>query len=179
MKTYVIALLAVILLIGCTSKEAPFQAQLEQGILLMEGDSLTAPDTARAITQLLSAAEGGNSDAQYYLGYYFRNGIGVKRNDVTSLNWYKKSALAGSAHAQNKVGMIYYTGKGVEKEYGEALKWFTLSAKQDFDQAQYMLGKIYSIGRGVEPDTAKAINGLKKVCPENILIHNSSRQIAL
>ena len=123
MKTYFIAFLTVILLIGCTPKEAQFQAQLELGMLLMEGDSLTTPDTARAITQFLSAAEGGISEAQYYLGYYYRNGIGVEKNDITSLNWYKKSAHAGSAQAQNKVGMIYYTGKGVEKEYSEALKW--------------------------------------------------------
>lgn len=159
MKIYPIAILTILLIVGCTTTNQ-FQDQLDKAIVLMEGDSLVTPDTVQAITHFQSAAENGNAEAQYYLGYYYHHGIGVERNETSSLSWYEKSANAGFSPAQNKMGMIYYSG--TEKDYSQAKKWFTLSAKQDYSQAQYMLGKIYSTGKGVEPDTTKAIKWLKK-----------------
>ena len=157
MKKYLGIILSIILVVACSETGT---SEFEKGILLMNGDSLTAPDTALAITHFQTAAESGNAEAQYYLGYYYQHGVGLEKNKELSINWYEKSAKSGLPQAQNKMGMIYYSG--AEKDYELARKWFTLSAKQNYSQAQYMLGKIYSIGKGVEPDTLKAISWLKK-----------------
>jgi hypothetical protein len=159
MKNISLVFIIALLVLGCGQ---PQQADLDQAKKFMEGDSLTAPDTAKAISYFESAANGGNSEAMYYLAYYHQYGIGVDKSGELALDWYRRSAEANYPRAQNKMGMIYYTGSGADQDYAEALKWFTKSAKQGYDQAQYMLGKIYSLGRGVEPDTTKAIMWLKK-----------------
>jgi TPR repeat protein len=151
MKNISLVFVIALLVLGCGQ---PQQTDLDQAKKYMEGDSLTAPDTAKAISYFESAANGGNGEAMYYLAYYHQYGIGVEKSGEQALNWYPRS--------QNKMGMIYYTGSGADQDYAQALKWFTKSAKQGYDQAQYMLGKVYSLGRGVEPDTSKAIKWLKK-----------------
>ena len=162
-KKFFILFLTVILVIACsTNNRDHLQEQFELGKQMLAGDGLTVPDTLHAIDNIRMAAEGGNADAMYHMGYYSQYGIGVEKNTDVALDWYERSANAGFSLAQNKMGMIYYTGNGEEQDYATALAWFTKSARNGYDQAQYMLGKMYSIGRGMEPDTAKAIRWLKK-----------------
>ena len=159
MKNIFTVAIIIFLIIACA---IPGASDLDQAKLLMSGDSLTTPDTAKAISHFIQAAENGNAEAMYYLGYYSQYGIGLEKSADQAMEWYQRSAENGFPQAQNKMGMIYYSGNGADQDYAKALYWFTKSAKGDYDQAQYMLGKVYSLGRGVEPDTAKAIKWLKK-----------------
>ena len=80
--------------------------------------------------QLLKAAELGNVDAQFTLGWCYYMGEGVEVNLYEAVKWYRKAAEQGHAEAQNNLGSCYYNGNGVEQDYAEAVKWYRKAAEQ-------------------------------------------------
>jgi TPR repeat protein len=74
------------------------------------------------------AAEQGNSDAQYLLGYFYLNGRGVPRDYTQAVLWYRKAAEQGDADAQEALGDLYNNGRGVPRDYAEAYFWYDLAA---------------------------------------------------
>ena len=100
--------------------------------------------------------EEGHSKSQVMLGYAYKNGMGVVKNNKTSFKWYAKAAAQGDSYAQFKVGSAYTNGEGVPGNNQTAVKWFNLAAKQGFGNAQYMLAVNYYNGRGVRKDYKRA-----------------------
>jgi|TARA_B110000263_G_C15249815_1_gene483526 TPR repeat protein len=100
--------------------------------------------------------EEGHSKSQVMLGYAYKNGMGVVKNNKTSFKWYAKAAAQGDSYAQFKVGSAYTNGEVVLGNNQTAVKWFTLAAKQGFGNAQYMLAVNYYNGRGVRKDYKRA-----------------------
>jgi TPR repeat protein len=49
-------------------------------------------DVDRAIRLYCKAANQGHADAQYYLGWLYSRGRGVKRDDALAAAWLKKAA---------------------------------------------------------------------------------------
>jgi len=86
------------------------------------------------------------------LGYAYKNGMGVVKNNKTSFKWYAKAAAQGDSYAQFKVGSAYTNGEVVLGNNQTAVQWFNLAAKQGFGNAQYMLAINYYNGRGVRKD---------------------------
>lgn len=116
----------------------------------------------------IDAAEQGNKETQYQLGYIYYIGdisthhlydgrITTERNYDEARRWFIKAAEQGSAKAQNMIGMLYYHGKGVPLDYSEAVKWFRKAAEQSDATAQNNLGNMYYIGKGVEKDYKEAV----------------------
>ena len=70
-------------------------------------------DYGTASTYFRKAAEQGDADAQYFLGWMYDNGEGVTQNDKEAVKWYLKAAEQGDAKAQNSLGMMYRNGTGV------------------------------------------------------------------
>ena len=85
------------------------------------------------------AAEQGDSDAQYNLGYMYESGQGVPRNYKVAVNWYQKAADQGHANAQYNLGYMYTNGQGVPKNYKVAAHWYHKAADQGHANAQYKL----------------------------------------
>ena len=89
-----------------------------------------------------SAAEQGDSCAQYVMGNFYDLGIGVMRNPVTAVEWFRKSALQGNTGAQCILGAIYLSGRGVAKSKSEAIKWYALAAEQGDEKAVRILQQL-------------------------------------
>jgi TPR repeat protein len=128
-------------------------------------------DFTIALKEFTRLAEKGNADAQFYLGFMYRNGEGVPNedsedslviygvpyDDETAFKWYTLAAEQGHSDAQVAVGYMYRSGLGVpqgpvEHHYETAIKWFTLAAEQGDVVAQFNLGQIYGDGEGVPQD---------------------------
>ena len=101
-------------------------------------------------------AKQGDAAAQYNLGVCYYNGIGVEKDYVEAVKWYRKAADQGRARAQSTLGVRYANGEGVEKDYVEAVKWFRKAAEQGNAAAQGMLGFHYAKGEGVAKDFMEA-----------------------
>jgi TPR repeat protein len=100
-----------------------------------KGQGMPQDDKA-SVNWYRKAAEQGDGDAQFILGYMYAQGRGVPRNDAEALRWYKRAADQGSDLSQTSLGLMYYEGSGlheghgVQQNYVLAHMWYNLAAKQ-------------------------------------------------
>lgn len=133
-------------------------------------------DTAR--TEFLHASGVGDQRSQYMLGLIYDRGLGIRRDPIEAMKWYRMAANQGHILAQYMLGMLHSSGfDGTTRArsnavrvggaaatpsqrlgiaYVEALKWLTLAAKQGLAQAQYSLGLMYATGSGIPEDFVAA-----------------------
>lgn len=102
---------------------------------------------------LISAAEAGDSNAQYEIGgcYYF--GDGVAKNKNYAIMWYTKAAEQDHIGAQCILGIHY---KQTE-QYNLAVYWLSKAAIAGHKKAQSELGDCYCFGFGVSKNINNAI----------------------
>ncbi|WP_339643681.1 tetratricopeptide repeat protein [uncultured Porticoccus sp.] len=145
-KTKLAGLLAVTILFsaGCT------------GIGSQNRYSEVKPLSSVVITTS-AAAEQGDAEAQYKMGYISYTGAGVEQNYSEALRWYRLAADQGHVTATNNLGVMYRNGEGVPQNNTEAVKWYRLAAEQGFAQAQYNLGFMYRNGEGVPQNNTEAV----------------------
>ena len=76
---------------------------------------------AKAITYYAKAAESGDSNAQFQMGYAYFSGIGIEKNIEKGIPWFEKAAEQNHEVAQYNLGRFYlfhaptdrlYTSKG-------------------------------------------------------------------
>jgi len=108
------------------------------------------------LEDILSCAEQGDADAQYFLGFMYANGDGVPEDDTEAVRWYRLAAEQGRAAAQYEVGYMYANGDGVPEDDTEAAHWYRLAAEQGNGMAQIQLGLMYEDGKGVPEDSVLA-----------------------
>lgn len=68
------------------------------------------------------AAEGG-IEACNYLGTHYYLGVGVERDFVEAVRWFRVAALAEDPQGQRNLGVMYLRGLGVKKDYHQAYGW--------------------------------------------------------
>ena len=84
-------------------------------------------------------ADGGDSRAQYSIGWMFHNGYGLRIDDDTALYWWLKAALTGHADAHFALGDLYANGQGVEKNLPIAIGWYISAALMNHEPARETL----------------------------------------
>jgi localization factor PodJL len=118
-------------------------------------DARSAEEKESAAAQLTTAAEAGDSAAQFTLGRLYETGRGVKINLTTAHDWYQKAADQGHIAAAFNLGMLEAQG-GTREGYDHAARWFDLAARQGLADAQFNLGMLYAQGLGVDRDPVEA-----------------------
>jgi TPR repeat protein len=124
----------------------------------------TASDLARAardgdsaaLTQLTALANTGHASAQFNLGVMYDNGLGVPKDAVQAVSWYRKGADQGLAQAQHNLGVMYEHGLGVPKDAVQEVSWFRKAADQGNAPAQFNVGLMHGKGDGVPRDSVQA-----------------------
>jgi TPR repeat protein len=117
---------------------------------------------AEAMRRYRRAADRGDADAQYNLGFSYQSGHGVAQDYVEAMRWYRKAADQGNTAAQNNIGVLYRNGWGVAQDHGEAMRWYRKAAEQGDATAQYNLGIVYARGLGVPADLNEARSWMQK-----------------
>ena len=69
------------------------------------------------------AANQGNANAQFKLGFMYDEGTGVSQDYKTAMKWYTLAAEQGNSSAQGNLGVMYAFGNGVIKDYVRAHMW--------------------------------------------------------
>lgn len=143
-------------------------AQFIMGYFCQE-DFRLEHDSGEIIRWYRQAAAQGYAKAQYNLGYYYARGqfevfrslpggarassmIGIPKNPVEAVKWYRMAAEQGHVTAQYVMGKIYHSGDGVPQNPAEAVKWYRKSAEQGHPTSQFNLGVMYFHGRGTDKD---------------------------
>lgn len=135
------------------------EKQFQQG-----AEATTRGDDQTIFKRVLLLAELGDATAQYYLGYMYSVGRGVKQDGVKAVKWYRKAAEQGNADAQANLGSAYSAGRGVRQDSTEAAKWFKKAAENGSANGQLKLGLMYLMGRGIQKDITLAKEWLGKAC---------------
>jgi TPR repeat protein len=125
--------------------------------LLAANQAYEQKDYVSAMRQYVAAAQAGDPEAQYQVGYMYQVGQGVGADPVTALQWYHKSAEQNFANAQSQIGYLYQYGVGVPQDYVEALHWYGLAAAQGFKTAQFQLGYLAQHGMGAPKNYETAL----------------------
>jgi TPR repeat protein len=87
-----------------------------------------AGDYKKAIAEFQPLAEGGNANAQYYMGFIYHHGYGVKRNDPEAMKWFSMGAKQNEWQSQYYLGVLYDQGVGITKDLPAAHMWLSLAA---------------------------------------------------
>jgi TPR repeat protein len=98
---------------------------------------------------LLVAADEGDPQAQYELGFMLLYGLGRPRDVSAGSTLLYRAAIAGHPKAQMQIAVNYIFGKNGTVDGAEAIKWLSLSAKQNEGYALYYFGYCYYEGIGV------------------------------
>ena len=120
-------------------------------------------DFATALTEFMTVAEQGNSEAQFNLGSLYDKGEGVMQDSSQAAEWYRKAAEQGYARAQYKLGSMHDFTVG---EYSKAIEWYIKAAEQNSVEAQNRLGVFYEQGLGVARDYNQAAIWYRKAAEQ-------------
>jgi len=131
-----------------SAKAGEPQAQLDLGLLLLEGKG-TSADAVQAYKWIRQAAEKGLPEAAYQLGQMKEEGQVSEKNLAEAAEWYRKAAEAGIVGAMASLGELYHNGDGFPKDDSQAAIWFRKAAEQNDVESQLALGKLYKYGLGV------------------------------
>ena len=103
----------------------------------------------KALQCFRKGANKGDSEARFYYGYYYENGLGIEQSFSKAAFWYEKAANKGVLSAKHNLALLFVDGKGVKKNQPYAVKLMTECANANLPISQYMLGVFYENGEGV------------------------------
>lgn len=116
-------------------------------------DLAPAPPTA----ELRSAAEAGDSEAQYRLGRALLQESALGRDTAgEAVRWLRRAADGGHAPALVQLGRLYRSGVGVLQNFELALQSQQTAARLGNAEGMVELGRLYRDGVGVDPDPVRA-----------------------
>lgn len=101
-------------------------------------------------------AQQGNPQAQFWMGWLYAQGHGVKQDWREAAKWFRLAAEQGHADAQFQLGQLHGVGKGVRQDWQESYRWLTVAAQQGQRDAQLMLGIGYLFGETIRRDVVEA-----------------------
>ncbi|OJW69364.1 MAG: hypothetical protein BGO68_02880 [Candidatus Amoebophilus sp. 36-38] len=117
-----------------------------KGLVVKLGSLIVKVDYQDALKEAFKwnwkAAEQGNVNSQYNLGWMYGNAKGVTRNYQEAIKWHQKAADQGFVGAQYTLGWMYEEGLGVGRNYQEAIKWYQRAADQGFADAQAKVDEL-------------------------------------
>ena len=137
------------------SRARPFGIAAEQDLIEAKR-FYTSKDYNAARPLFTRAANAGNAEAMFYLGYMYASGFGVPQDYGQARQWYEKGAAAGNAAAMTNLGLLYENGQGVPQDYGQARQWYEKGAAAGNAAAMERLGNLYKDGQGVPRDYGQA-----------------------
>ncbi len=102
--------------------------------------------SAQSLTEVRAKAEMGDAQSQFDLGFAFSfGGLGLARDKVEELKWYRKAAEQNHVKAQHALGTILAFSPGTA---GEGVSWLHKAAEQKNVGSQVLLGSLYRDGQG-------------------------------
>jgi len=84
-------------------------------------------------------AREGNATAQFNLGWLYRNGNGVAKNDERARQLWEQAARSGHAEAQMALAMLYGQQGSPLEDKTQAIHWYRKAAEQGIEDAMLLL----------------------------------------
>jgi len=92
-----------------------------------------AADYVNAFNLLKPLANRGDAEAQCIIGNMYDLGLGLEKNILKAVEWYRKSAEQGYGLASNNLGTIFQSGhEDVPIDRVGSNKWYQKARTQGF-----------------------------------------------
>ena len=101
---------------------------------------LDEEDYTKALSLLGKAAEAGNVEATYHLGFLYHSGRGVKQDYDRACAWYQKAAHNGNADAMYQLGRLFQDGP--RQDIYQAFEWYRRAADKGDPNAKRALEEL-------------------------------------
>ncbi len=154
-------------------KEAASKTSVEKSRLFNEADAAwDKGDLRQAFILFMQAAKLGDRASQLDLGYFFDNGLFVKKDKKKAMEWYYKAYRQDDAGGANNIGTVY-------RDFGETRKmlwWFRRAAAMGDLDALLDLGKRYEKGLAVPRNLAKAKVFYRRVLANKCATHDDKAE---
>ena len=130
-------------------------------------DNSVLQSVSTAYIYFATAAQNGDLDGMYYVGYCNENGYGVATDYVLALDYYMNAAASTSTelddqfainHSNTAIALMYINGSGVEVDVENAIGYLEKASDNGYAKASYYLGQIYENGLDVDQDYEKAMD---------------------
>ena len=118
--------------------------------------ALEQRDYKTALYYLSFLAANGDIKANYNLGIMYREGLGVKKDDVQSLTHFIEAAESGHMLGNYAVGLAFLTGKGSDIDVDAAIHYFTEAALLGHAISPVEIGNLYFRGSLIDKDFVSA-----------------------
>ena len=96
--------------------------------------------------------------------------VPVTKNNKTSFNYFKKSAIQDNSNAQYNLALSYYYGMGIKQNFDMALKYLKKAVKQKNSKAQYALATMYLDGISVRKNIMAAMYYFQQASNQNHIL---------
>lgn len=137
--------------VGSMAALADVREELSEDLAFRSAED-SREDLDRAIREQTTLAEKGDTDAQRWLGWAFRDGFGMPADHDKALFWLNKAATQGDAGAMNMLSDM-----AAEKEdWAQAASWRLKLAEKE-NHCSFELGLMYEKGQGIPQDMEKAL----------------------
>jgi uncharacterized protein len=144
-------------------------AELNTGILLLNGYGIGERQPALAIDYFQRAAERGVSEAMLQLGVIYANGDGVRPDMVVAVKWLSKAAEKKNLKAMNEMADLLFNGRHVEQDIEKAISYWKAAAEGGLASAQFNYGLLYYKGDFVKRDAAAAFEWCEKAAEAGVV----------
>ena len=143
---------AFFLIFFCLSNVEP----LRSDAYLKGFQALEKRDYKTALYYLSLFAANGDAKANYNLGIMYRDGLGVKKDDVQSLIHFIEAAENRHMLGNYAVGLAFLTGKGSDIDVETGIHYLTEAALLGHAISPVEIGSLYFRGRIVEKNFVAA-----------------------
>lgn len=106
-------------------------------------------DLAAAARWYRAAAAQGRALAQFRLGLFYQDGLGIRRDLEQASSWYLKAAKQGNVSAMYNLALLAANDK---PDYSTAARWFKKAAEYGLHNGQYNFAVLLAYGLGVKRD---------------------------
>lgn len=121
-------------------------AMLELGRRFEEGIALEQKP-AEAFAWYKKAADVGDDEAQFTIGWFYQQGLGIEKNIKEALTYYELSAEQANSKAMNNVAILYGNGLGTNENGKRARQWLEKAIEYKEEKARTNLAVLYLQGR--------------------------------
>lgn len=141
-----------------------YEAKVDIGIMYENGGEFFEVNYVRAFDYMLQAAEYGISFAQYKVGIYYLEGIGIEQDFKQALLWLERALENDLIIAATALGDMYLYDYVADAEFNKAFDYYEFAAQNNCVVVGY--GVCFQYGVGVEKDEKRAVDIYKGTLEE-------------
>lgn len=131
------------------------------GILALVYDDMEL--YSEALKWFLKAIETeSDGTEEYFVGYYYENGLGTTSDYQKAFSWYKKAADKEYPAGMASIGFFYEMGIVVEKDEKKAFSLYKRAAEKGAPIGQARLAMAYYEGMGTQKNNDLALYWMRK-----------------